>query len=369
MLSLNAFSASARGASDQLTKNLEQENAMLQTLEELTAQIDQTREQLETVRAQNEQISYQIKEAKRRLRALNERHRARLQSIRIRTKSLYKLSRGGFIRLLLDPVDGKQLVERLAAGKRILARDASEKRIYKKELLELTREAKRLEGDFLRQKGLAEELHNQEIALKEACQRQRSTLQFLLRNRQAQTQLNRAMTRQQRALLKNIQQLKEQIHHSSRFVRKKGRLAAPVRGPIVGIFGKGIDERHRVEVVRHGLTFKPPARGGVRAVASGTVRLVQRLKGYGNIVLLDHGDSYFTLYGYLSQIDVVEGDIIKQGTQIGTAGEDPLTGRSALYFEIRHNARPLDPALWIRRTNAERLQDHPQLMPSLDVNE
>ena len=71
--------------------------------------------------------------------------------------------------------------------------------------------------------------------------------------------------------------------------------------------------------------------------------------GYGQLALLDHGDGFFTLYGFLASVEVKSGEEVKRGQRLGRAGLDPLTGEPALYFEVRRKERPLDPSVWIRR--------------------
>jgi septal ring factor EnvC (AmiA/AmiB activator) len=73
------------------------------------------------------------------------------------------------------------------------------------------------------------------------------------------------------------------------------------------------------------------------------------LPGYGHVVLLEHGEGYFSLYGFLSDSRVAAGATVPRGGEVGNAGIDPLTGRPAVYFELRHKERALDPAAWIQR--------------------
>lgn len=77
------------------------------------------------------------------------------------------------------------------------------------------------------------------------------------------------------------------------------------------------------------------------------MRVAGPLEGYGRLVVIEHSDGYFSLYGFLASTSVSEGQRVRRTAPIGRAGVDPLTGHNAAYFELRHGERPLDPADWL----------------------
>jgi septal ring factor EnvC (AmiA/AmiB activator) len=84
------------------------------------------------------------------------------------------------------------------------------------------------------------------------------------------------------------------------------------------------------------------------AVHDGTVAFAGPFSGFGNLVIVDHGAQAFTLYGDLLDIDVRKGARIEHGQAVGTAG--PIsTGAEGIYFELRVDARPVDPLQWLRK--------------------
>jgi septal ring factor EnvC (AmiA/AmiB activator) len=72
-------------------------------------------------------------------------------------------------------------------------------------------------------------------------------------------------------------------------------------------------------------------------------------KGYGNLIILDHGNEYYTLYAHVAEIVVKEGDDVRQGQRIGTVGDTGSLAGPRLYFEVRFQGRPLDPTEWLRQ--------------------
>lgn len=126
---------------------------------------------------------------------------------------------------------------------------------------------------------------------------------------------------------------------------KKGKLPLPVNGRIVKNFG-----RHRVKnfkdyVVRNGVEFAVSNGAQAFAVASGKVIYEGKMPGYGNMIILDHGERYYTLYSHLANINVGLGDVLSSGDLVGVC-ESGQSGGS-FYFEIRKDGKPVEPTLYL----------------------
>ena len=81
----------------------------------------------------------------------------------------------------------------------------------------------------------------------------------------------------------------------------------------------------------------------------GKVVFAEWFKGYGQMVIINHGDGYHTLYGSLSEIFTKVGDIIKGKQAVGRVGKSGLLTSPGLYFELRYKGKPLDPLQWLQR--------------------
>jgi septal ring factor EnvC (AmiA/AmiB activator) len=138
--------------------------------------------------------------------------------------------------------------------------------------------------------------------------------------------------------------------HDSGFSSLKGKLPWPVNGTVVIPFGQQIDPVFNLPVFRSGIHIKTSPNSNVRAVHEGKVVFADDFKGYGQLVIINHGDGYYTLYGNLSRIFLKNGAIIKENTIIGEVGESSTIGTNGLYFEIRYKGKPLDPQQWLRKT-------------------
>jgi len=130
--------------------------------------------------------------------------------------------------------------------------------------------------------------------------------------------------------------------------RLRGRLPLPVAGSIVRAFGRVTGAGFRDFVFSKGLEFKAAAESAVRAVAPGRILHAGKMPGYETIVIVDHGERYYSLYGRLGGVAVERGAEIAAGAEVGRTSEPDDQGRN-FYFEIRRNGEPVDPRLYLKR--------------------
>ena len=132
------------------------------------------------------------------------------------------------------------------------------------------------------------------------------------------------------------------------FASLAGRLSPPVPGRVLRDFGRVLDAEYRTETFRKGIDFAVERGEPVYAVAAGEVRFAGWFAGYGRMVILDHGDGYFSVSGHLDTLDVALGEQLAAGDPVGRAGETGSLTGPRLYFEIRRGAEALDPTGWLR---------------------
>jgi septal ring factor EnvC (AmiA/AmiB activator) len=131
------------------------------------------------------------------------------------------------------------------------------------------------------------------------------------------------------------------------FESLRQKLVPPVDAPIGKSFGLVVDAEFKTETFRNGVEFDAPLGTVVEAVASGHVRFAGWFRGYGKLVILDHGDSYFSVLGHLAEIRVKLGDEVPARGVIGTVGDTGSLSGPNLYFEIRHGGESQDPRHWL----------------------
>lgn len=128
----------------------------------------------------------------------------------------------------------------------------------------------------------------------------------------------------------------------------RSALAWPVQGRVIERFGRQRNAKFATYTVNNGLKIAAEARTPVQAVFQGTVLFSQWFKGYGNLIILDHGNRVFSLYGNLIGPTVTVGDRVATGQSIAGVGEAEDAESGYLYFEIREDNKPVDPKEWLR---------------------
>ncbi len=130
------------------------------------------------------------------------------------------------------------------------------------------------------------------------------------------------------------------------FASLRGRLPWPVEGKVRNLYGK---TRQRSDLKWNGVLIQAREGRTVRAIARGRVAYADWLRGYGLLIILDHGDGYMSLYGQNQSLFKEVGDWVEAGEPIAAVGRSGGRDQSALYFEIRVNGKPANPVRWCSR--------------------
>lgn len=127
------------------------------------------------------------------------------------------------------------------------------------------------------------------------------------------------------------------------FASLRGQLHLPVKGDLMAKFGS----RRGDGPTSRGLFIRAHEGAEVRAVAAGRVVFADWLRGFGNLIIVDHGNQYMTIYGNNQSVLKRAGDLVKAGDTIATAGNSGGNEQSGLYFEMRYQGRAFDPQGWV----------------------
>ncbi|MCF8198634.1 MAG: peptidoglycan DD-metalloendopeptidase family protein [Sulfuritalea sp.] len=127
------------------------------------------------------------------------------------------------------------------------------------------------------------------------------------------------------------------------FAALRGKLSLPVKGQVAGRFGH---IREKGGATWRGLFIRAAEGAEVRAVASGAVVFSDWLRGFGNLLVIDHGDDFLSVYGNNESLLAAVGETVKSGEPIATVGNTGGNPDSGLYFELRHRGQPFDPLKW-----------------------
>ncbi|NIO38896.1 MAG: peptidoglycan DD-metalloendopeptidase family protein [Burkholderiales bacterium] len=238
-----------------------------------------------------------------------------------------------------------ELISKLRANLAEVSRLTDQVRTQSERLAQLEREEARQKTALEKQKGVRQTVLSK---ASDDIARQRNEISKLRRDEQRLSELIKKLAeeaeRRRKARLKN-QALPDASLNNSAFAKLKGRLRLPVIGELTNRFGR---PREDSGLSWKGLFIAANEGDRVRAIAPGQVVYADWLRGFGNLLILDHGGGYMSLYGNNEALLRRVGDQLSAGDTIAAVGNSGGNVESGLYFELRRNGKPFDPLPWVR---------------------
>jgi septal ring factor EnvC (AmiA/AmiB activator) len=304
---------------------------------------------VEAERARAEAHLHHAREAEASAQA---RMAASLEELRPRLLSRARMGRAGELELLLGAGSLGDLVKRRYLLDRILSRDLALLGDAKDALVERERARGEREREAGKLQALARELDYRR-AQAAARREERETLLAALRSARGFHERAAAeasgQARKLADFVATLPPARTGLSGPGGFVARKGRLHPPADGPITVGFGRVVNPKFNTVTVQNGVDLEAPAGAPVRAVAAGRVVHAGWFKGYGNLVIVDHGEGYHTLVAHLASMQTAMGEEVDAGDVLGTVGDSGSLKGPYLYFEIRERGRPVDPRPWLGR--------------------
>jgi len=131
---------------------------------------------------------------------------------------------------------------------------------------------------------------------------------------------------------------------------RRGKLPWPLEGRVITAFGFEQHPDFKTVVMNKGVEISPAKdRSLVLAVHAGKVVFADYFQGYGNLLIVDHGMTYYTLYGHCAEFLAAVGDMVRAGQPVAMVGDTGSLKGECLYFEIRYKTKALDPLQWLKR--------------------
>jgi len=288
---------------------------------------------------------------------LRERIHANQEYVSRRLVALYKMNWLGKFHLLASAESMNEFIQRKAALERILAYDEKNRRELVENQAELKNMLKWLDAHKAQKSDHAAEYQKQ-ISL---MSQERATRTKLLADIRNQKELELAaidaLTHAAEELEQKIKLLNSkkneavpgQNNTQLLFSDHKGLLIMPVKGKIINLFGPYKNPKYDVTNFRSGIDIKADKGEPVRSVFKGTVIYSNWFKGYGNMIIIDHGSSYYSVYAHLEETFKAKGDVVDAAEVIATMGDTGSMTGVKLYFEVRHHGKPMNPLTWLQK--------------------
>jgi septal ring factor EnvC (AmiA/AmiB activator) len=362
------FSASADKDLEGIKKKIEtekrgisqvqkKEGSVLHALDEIQSELAQKNKELQQANSRLNSVLSEMRQKESDAERIQASLQQRQALFAKRAVALYRWQRGGspFVILNGDVSLGvllrrKHYLEATLAFDRELLQSLNEQ-AARHELVKTELARKKEEVDLQRRR-LAE--------VREATRREADKKSELLASLRQEKEVRvRALKELEQAALR-LQKMMDEI--ARRAVRKpgeispgvglarmRGKLDWPVKGHVVGGFGKTRHREFSAELFRKGIDIEAPVGEEIKAVEKGKVIFADRFSGYGKMLIIDHGERYYTIYAHLSEFLKKTGDSVARGEAIALVGDSDSLAGAKLYFEMRKDGKSIDPLPWFGR--------------------
>ena len=330
-------------ATDQARDSAQQE------LREVETELAQTHQRLDQLQAERRQLADETTQLRQHRERLEGERDAQYAALGQQLAALYRLGPTPQLKLLLNQSDPAELDRMQAYLNRLT--QARQQRLTDIARLDtaLADTELALAERQTRLDTLADELETQSALLAERTEARRGVVETLddrygsEADRLADLNQSREQAEQQlRAIQAELARLAEPTP-TTHITRTQGDLPWPVQGSITASF------QRRNGVHYNGIVIQASEGTAVTAVHSGRVVFADWMRGFGNLLIIDHGDQIMTLYAHLQQFSARPGQQVSRGDAIGRVGNSGGQSRPALYFEVRRGGEPINPQRWIAR--------------------
>lgn len=317
------------GLQKQLTLLLSREKQAVSSLKSIQADITATEKEVSVIQAQTRQ---------------------RRELVARRLGAIYRGDQMRLLRILFSNRSPAAIAEDYHLFKRVVQHDRALLDSYRQDQQQLTERLASLES-----------LKQQSRQQMDHLQASRETLQ---KGRQLKTRLLTQLKRKEGSMAEELAGLKEKSKRlaalvkklestptpkytqpSGSFAQQKGKLPWPLNGRIKIPFGSGRLADLGTLYDSQGIEITVSGNQAIHASWGGTVIYANAFRGYGNMIIVDHGDNFYTLYAQASRLQKRVGDTVKPGDLIAYPGYE---NADSIYFEIRHRGTPLDPLAWLK---------------------
>jgi septal ring factor EnvC (AmiA/AmiB activator) len=318
-------------------------------LQEVETELAETHRRLDTLQAERRQLNDETAQLRQHRDRLKSERADQFAALGQQLSALYRLGPTPQLKLLLNQGDPADLDRMQAYMNRLT--EARNRRLDAIARLDtaLADTQSELSERQVRLDSLADELQEQSALLAQRTTQRRGAVANLDDRYGSEEErladLNQSREEAER-VLRNIQAEMAKLAEptpTTHIVSIQGDLPWPVQGSISS------DYQYRDGVHYNGIVIQASAGTPVTAVHTGRVVFADWMRGFGNLLIIDHGDQIMTLHAHLQQFSARPGQQVSRGDEIGRVGDSGGQSRAALYFEVRRGGEPINPQRWIAR--------------------
>jgi septal ring factor EnvC (AmiA/AmiB activator) len=346
-----AIKVQIKDQEEKLKRTVEAENITLDNLDKINKRLLAKKQEIKKYQSQLLKTELEIEDVTTEISRLNSKLDRHRQWMARKLRAMHRHGRfGDMILVLVTAENASDLMKRW--------RYLEELAGYEREMIEGYRttiaalDSKEAELETLRLRLAAE--RDGVKRSEEALAKEKGYKQQILTSVQMKREAYEKMLKDLREASEKLQKMMEEEERKKRFAGKgfrnlKGQLPWPIKGKVVVQYGTQKDPKYNTPVFRNGIYIATEDDANAKTIWPGRVDFADWFKGFGQLVIVNHGGGYHSLYANLSEIFLKEGDIIEDGADIGRVGDSSVVDISSLYFEIRYKGKPLDPEQWLKK--------------------
>jgi septal ring factor EnvC (AmiA/AmiB activator) len=343
---------------EELTRTEKKEQATLRQLDAIDKKLSESQGQLTRLTGKLEHLTTQALSIDSEVKKIEQRLAAQEKQLQSRLVALYKFKRsGGIVRTVFDSRSAADLSRNIKYLLLILEQD--------REIISRMNETRTLKeqkrGALLENQEALQQTRALALETESRVSRQKEDKSALLQTIRSEKELHLAAVRELEQSSRQLQTLidgleKQRVQKREQYIPPAGKgfealrgsLPPPVAGRIISRFGNRTDPELNTVFFQKGIEITATQGESVRTIYNGKVLYADWFKGYGNMIIVDLGDGYYSLSAHLSEMLKKVGEQVAAGEVIAMAGDTGSLKGARLYFELRHHGKPLDPSQWLK---------------------
>ncbi|MGP9798855.1 murein hydrolase activator EnvC family protein [Halomonas sp. 86] len=346
---LDALGQEIESLTQRLSTTGEARDSAERELREVETELADTHQRLDALQAERRQLDDEMTQLRQHRDRLEDEQASQYAALSQQLAALYRLGPTPQLKLLLNQGDPAEL-DRMQAYLNRFTQARNER------LAEIARlntaladTEQALNERQTRLASVAAELDAQRVRLAERTTDRRNVVATLDDRYGSEADRLADLNDNREQAERKLREIQEELARldaptpSTQITRTQGDLPWPVQGAITTTFNR------RDGVHYNGIVIQASAGTQVNAVHTGRVVFADWMRGFGNLLIIDHGDQIMTLYAHLQQFSVRPGQQVSRGDEIGRVGDSGGQSSNALYFEVRQSGKPINPQRWIAR--------------------
>ncbi len=312
-------------------------------LKAIQAELDEATRKLQAIKKEQDQVNLQIKQLQEEIQKAEVQLRARQAILNKRVRVIYMHGQLSYIEVILGANSFSDFANRLELLKRIIRSDFNLIQEIQQRKAAIEAKKVEIEKEKARLDELASEAQKVQDEVKAKKAEQQRVLAHARTQQDAAKQMEADLIARSNEIRQIIQSRMQQNSGSDQIVHGNGTFIWPCNGPITSPFGYRTHPIFGTTIYHSGIDIGVDYNTPIHAADGGTVILAGWCGGYGNAVIIDHGNGLQTLYGHNTSVAVSEGQTVSQGQVIAYSGSTGYSTGPHCHFEVRRNGEAVDP--------------------------